>query len=163
MKRSIAYLSTALLLAGTSLAFAQTQNPNATSKQSPGMSQNYGSSATGAQQAPGNASGATSNSNQSSNSMSNGNSSANPSSAAMSNQGNQQSSANRSNSGVNSRQEIQQVQQALDQKGGQHLRTDGILGPRTREALRDYQHKNGLQASGQLDQQTLQKLNVAGR
>ncbi len=156
MKRSIAYLSTALLLAGTSLAVAQTQNQNGTSPQTPGMSQSHGS-ALGAQQASDNGSGAMSNSKSSPGAMSNSNSSP----SAMSTQ---RSSVNRtaSNAGTNSRQEVQQVQQALEQNG-EHVRADGILGPRTRQALRDYQQKNGLQASGQLDQQTLQKLNVAGR
>ncbi len=37
---------------------------------------------------------------------------------------------------------------------------DGVWGPRTQAAVRPYQQKNNLNASGQLDQPTLASLNV---
>ena len=55
--------------------------------------------------------------------------------------------------------QVRKVQSAL-KDNGEHVKVDGIWGPRTSQALRDYQQKNGLQASGQLDDQTKQKLNV---
>lgn len=57
-------------------------------------------------------------------------------------------------------QQVQQVQEALNQSGEQ-VKVDGIWGPRTSQALRVFQQKNGLQPSGQLDDQTMQKLNIA--
>ena len=57
-------------------------------------------------------------------------------------------------------EEVQKVQTALNQKG-ERVKVDGIWGPQTQQALRDFQKKNGLQASGQLDDETMQKLDVA--
>jgi peptidoglycan hydrolase-like protein with peptidoglycan-binding domain len=56
---------------------------------------------------------------------------------------------------------IRQLQQALNDNGEQ-VNIDGVMGPQTERALRDYQQKNGLQASGMLDEQTRQKLNIRG-
>jgi len=56
---------------------------------------------------------------------------------------------------------IRQLQQALNDNG-ENLNVDGVMGPQTERALRDYQQKNGLQASGMLDQPTRQKLNIGG-
>ena len=57
--------------------------------------------------------------------------------------------------------EVRQLQQALNDNG-ENLNVDGVMGPETERALRDYQQKNGLQASGTLDEQTRQKLNIRG-
>ncbi len=64
------------------------------------------------------------------------------------------------NAAAKSPEEVQRVQAALNQKG-ERVKVDGVWGPQTAEAVRDFQKKNGLQPSGQLDDQTLQKLNVA--
>ncbi len=58
------------------------------------------------------------------------------------------------------RDQIQQVQRALDQKGFKSGRADGIMGPETESALRSFQQKEGLQATGQMDQETLGKLGL---
>ena len=58
-----------------------------------------------------------------------------------------------------SSEEVRRVQSAL-KDNGEDVKVDGVFGRQTRQALRDYQQKNGLQASGQLDEQTLEKLNV---
>lgn len=58
-----------------------------------------------------------------------------------------------------SRAEVRQVQAAL-RRNGERVKVDGRWGPKTSQALRDYQQKSGLQASGELDDETLQKLNV---
>ncbi|HLJ42965.1 MAG TPA: peptidoglycan-binding domain-containing protein [Candidatus Binataceae bacterium] len=153
MKRSLALLSGALLFAGTSLAVAQTQTGSAPQNQAP-----QGSAAT--QQPAGSPNGNSSKSLSTSNPNSavpgSSASNASPSGAGMNQPNNARMAGNKS------REEIQQVQQALNQNGDR-VRVDGVLGRKTREAIRDFQQKNGLQASGRLDQQTLQKLNVATR
>jgi peptidoglycan hydrolase-like protein with peptidoglycan-binding domain len=69
-------------------------------------------------------------------------------------------SNNPSASGM-SQDQIMQAQQALEQKGFKLGKADGILGPRTERAVRDFQQKQGLQQNGQLDDQTLAALGVS--
>jgi uncharacterized membrane protein YgcG len=57
---------------------------------------------------------------------------------------------------------LRQVQTALKQDGLYRGRVDGKWGPHTEHAVMAYQQKNGLQASGQLDQPTLASLNIGG-
>ena len=57
---------------------------------------------------------------------------------------------------------IRQVQQALQQQNMYRGQVDGVWGPRTQAAVRQYQQKNNLGSSGQLDQQTLASLNIGG-
>jgi peptidoglycan hydrolase-like protein with peptidoglycan-binding domain len=59
-----------------------------------------------------------------------------------------------------SAQTIKQVQEKL-KAAGYDVQVDGIMGPKTQAALKEYQQKQGLQASGQLDQQTLAALGVS--
>jgi peptidoglycan hydrolase-like protein with peptidoglycan-binding domain len=61
-----------------------------------------------------------------------------------------------------SRDEIRQVQIMLNQKGFNLGEPDGVLGPRTRQALTEFQRKQGFQASGQMDQETLAALGISG-
>lgn len=58
-----------------------------------------------------------------------------------------------------SSERVKQVQQKLSEAGHQ-LEVDGIMGPKTQAALKEYQEKKGLQASGQLDQETLAELEI---
>jgi len=58
--------------------------------------------------------------------------------------------------------QIRQAQQALDQKGFNAGRADGKLGPETKQALQSFQQSQGLQVTGQLDQQTMAKLGIRG-
>jgi peptidoglycan hydrolase-like protein with peptidoglycan-binding domain len=58
-------------------------------------------------------------------------------------------------------QTIRQVQQALKQKG-HDVEADGVMGPNTQAALRQYQQQQGMDATGQLDQRTLTSLGVQG-
>lgn len=55
---------------------------------------------------------------------------------------------------------IRQVQQTLQQQNMYRGQVDGVWGPRTQAAVRQYQQKNNLGTSGQLDQQTLASLNI---
>lgn len=54
---------------------------------------------------------------------------------------------------------VEEIQAALQRKGEQ-VATDGIWGPKTTAALRDFQKKNGLKPTGQYDQATAQKLQI---
>lgn len=55
---------------------------------------------------------------------------------------------------------IREVQQALNDKGYKAGRVDGIWGPKTENALKQYQQAEGLQPTGQPDEQTLSSLGV---
>jgi peptidoglycan hydrolase-like protein with peptidoglycan-binding domain len=55
---------------------------------------------------------------------------------------------------------VKQVQQKLSEAGQDVGQPDGKLGPKTQAALKEFQEKNGLQASGQLDEQTFAALNI---
>jgi peptidoglycan hydrolase-like protein with peptidoglycan-binding domain len=60
-----------------------------------------------------------------------------------------------------SKQQIRDLQQALNQKGFDTGHVDGIWGPETRTALRDFQKQQNMQqANGRLNEQTLQALGV---
>jgi hypothetical protein len=56
---------------------------------------------------------------------------------------------------------IRKVQQALEEKGFEVGPVDGILGPRTKEAVRNFQDRYGMKASGEIDNQTLFALGEA--
>jgi peptidoglycan hydrolase-like protein with peptidoglycan-binding domain len=65
-----------------------------------------------------------------------------------------------------SREEIRQLQVALNEKGFNAGEPDGVLGSRTRQALIEFQQRQGFQARGQIDHQTMAALglsNVGGR
>ena len=59
-----------------------------------------------------------------------------------------------------SQDEIRQLQITLNQRGFNVGEPDGILGARTRAALMQFQHREGLQRSGQIDQQTMSALGI---
>src|SRR5262249_33196030 len=54
--------------------------------------------------------------------------------------------------------QIRQVQMVLIQQGFLVGEADGVLGSKTRQALITFQQRNGLQATGQIDQQTFASL-----
>jgi peptidoglycan hydrolase-like protein with peptidoglycan-binding domain len=54
---------------------------------------------------------------------------------------------------------IKQAQEKLSSKG-HDVQADGVLGPKTQAALKEFQQKEGIQASGRLDQDTLAALGV---
>ena len=54
-----------------------------------------------------------------------------------------------------SEENIRQVQEALSKRGFDPGPVDGILGPKTEEAVRNFQDRYGIKASGKIDNQTL--------
>jgi len=57
---------------------------------------------------------------------------------------------------------VKSVQEALKDKGHDPGPIDGLMGPRTSQALKDFQKAEGLKVTGQLDNQTREKLGVQG-
>ena len=55
---------------------------------------------------------------------------------------------------------IRQVQDNLSHAGVYKGRADGVWGPQTEAAVRDYQQQHNLNATGQLDQPTLSAMNI---
>jgi peptidoglycan hydrolase-like protein with peptidoglycan-binding domain len=56
--------------------------------------------------------------------------------------------------------DIKRVQEALKEKGHDPGPVDGILGPRTSEALKQFQQANGIEATGTLNAETKAKLGL---
>lgn len=61
-----------------------------------------------------------------------------------------------------SREQIREMQQALKDKGHDVGAVDGVWGPMTQNALREYQQAQGMTASGEPDSQTMSSLGVSG-
>jgi peptidoglycan hydrolase-like protein with peptidoglycan-binding domain len=55
---------------------------------------------------------------------------------------------------------VRDVQQALQNKGYDVGPIDGVMGPRTQSALREFQQQQGLTRSGRIDQRTMSALDV---
>lgn len=55
---------------------------------------------------------------------------------------------------------VRQVQEALQAKGHDVGGVDGVMGPRTQAALRDYQQSQGMPSTGRLDASTLSGLGI---
>jgi len=55
---------------------------------------------------------------------------------------------------------VKAAQEALNRNGA-NIEADGKLGPKTKAAIRQYQQRNGLQATGNLDSQTMARLGVS--
>jgi peptidoglycan hydrolase-like protein with peptidoglycan-binding domain len=56
--------------------------------------------------------------------------------------------------------QIRRVQEALKTEGHDPGPIDGMMGPKTQEALRQYQRQENLKETGRLDQDTMSKLGV---
>jgi peptidoglycan hydrolase-like protein with peptidoglycan-binding domain len=61
---------------------------------------------------------------------------------------------------ANGTEEIKKLQNALKAKGQDPGAVDGIMGEKTRAALKAFQEASGLKVTGKLDDQTAQKLGV---
>jgi peptidoglycan hydrolase-like protein with peptidoglycan-binding domain len=71
-----------------------------------------------------------------------------------------QASATGTRTGELSPDMIRKVQQNLKQAGLYKGRVDGVWGPQTEASVRDYQQQHNINASGQLDQPTLDAMNL---
>ena len=67
----------------------------------------------------------------------------------------------RSARGAGRTEQVKAVQQALKDNGHDAGGIDGKMGPKTQAALRDFQQKEGLKATGRADAETMAKLGVA--
>ena len=63
--------------------------------------------------------------------------------------------------GHSSRMNIKQAQQALKDKGYDPGAIDGVMGARTKEAIKSFQNASSLQVTGTLDAQTSQQLGIS--
>jgi peptidoglycan hydrolase-like protein with peptidoglycan-binding domain len=61
------------------------------------------------------------------------------------------------------KERVKAAQQALKDKGHDPGPVDGVMGPKTQAALKDFQSKEGITATGQLDAETMSKLGVQAR
>ena len=75
-------------------------------------------------------------------------------------QGSEASGMTRSGGAGAGNEDVKKVQQALKDKGQDPGAIDGILGPRTKEALKAFQQQQGLSATGALDNQTKEALGL---
>jgi peptidoglycan hydrolase-like protein with peptidoglycan-binding domain len=57
--------------------------------------------------------------------------------------------------------QIRQVQMVLREKGFLRSEPDGVFGPRTRQALVTFQQRQGLEATGRIDQKTFASLGIS--
>jgi peptidoglycan hydrolase-like protein with peptidoglycan-binding domain len=62
-----------------------------------------------------------------------------------------------------SAEQVRAVQQALKDKGHDPGDIDGKMGPKTQAALKDFQSKEGLKATGRMDSETRAKLGVEAK
>ena len=62
--------------------------------------------------------------------------------------------------GAQVQETIKQVQEKLS-AAGHNVQADGIMGPKTQAALKEFQQSKGLDASGELDQKTMAALGVS--
>ena len=58
------------------------------------------------------------------------------------------------------RDEVKKIQEALKNKGEDPGNVDGVMGKKTKQAIRDFQKTNGLKVTGAMDQETADKLGV---
>jgi pentapeptide MXKDX repeat protein len=61
------------------------------------------------------------------------------------------------------REQVKSAQEALKQKGFDPGAADGVMGPKTRAALKDFQKKEKLNETGRLDAETMSKLGVQAK
>jgi peptidoglycan hydrolase-like protein with peptidoglycan-binding domain len=65
-----------------------------------------------------------------------------------------------SNSNSSSSQNVREAQQALKDKGFDPGAIDGVMGSRTKEAIKSFQSASGLETTGALNRETAQKLGI---
>ncbi len=161
MKKYFAYtLAGAFVLALAAGSYAQSSSSSSGSS-NPGTSGSYGSSSgsgSGSSGTSGMSSSSGSDQQSGSGSMSSGSGSSG--SGMSSSTGSGDTSSQASSSGGS--QSVRQAQQNLQAAGFDPGPIDGKMGPKTSQALKDFQQSKGIQASGKLDSQTQQALASGG-
>jgi len=74
--------------------------------------------------------------------------------------GMQSGTESRMGSGQWSRDKVKAIQEALKTKGFDPGTADGVVGPKTNQALREFQKSNNLQITGRIDDKTASALGV---
>jgi peptidoglycan hydrolase-like protein with peptidoglycan-binding domain len=74
--------------------------------------------------------------------------------------GMQSGTERRTTGGQWSKDKVKAIQEALKTKGFDPGTADGVVGPKTNQALRDFQKSNNLQATGRIDDKTASALGV---
>ena len=65
--------------------------------------------------------------------------------------------------GVSGNAQVRQAQEALKSQGQDPGPVDGMMGPQTKQALREYQKAQNLKVTGRLDSETSEKLGVSSQ
>jgi hypothetical protein len=145
--RKISVAIAALAFAATASAWGD-KSPSATSG-----SQKYAADQSASSTSAGNQGASSSNQGQSSSSHA----------MSSSNEGmsNDMNASGSSSSSTGNESTVRSAQQALKDKGYDVGTADGKMGPRTEDALKQFQQAQGLPQTGDLDQQTLSKLGVS--
>lgn len=157
-------LAAGLGLAGLAQAQTSTNPASPTGQSSPSMSQPLPNGSTGSSAAPSHAVAPSGGTAAPSPGAMNPSASAGQPGAAAGNQANSASTQPATSMGSKqanmlSQSEIQTAQQELKAQGLYRGAIDGIVGPETQQALSQFQARNGLPQTADLDQQTLDRLN----
>jgi peptidoglycan hydrolase-like protein with peptidoglycan-binding domain len=81
--------------------------------------------------------------------------------AQTSGQSSQTQGAQQPSASSQSPEVVKQAQEKLSAAGHDAGPADGVIGPKTQSALKEFQESKGLQASGELDQKTIAALGVS--
>ncbi len=82
-------------------------------------------------------------------------------SAQQDSKSSQQGSQSSQQASSQSQEMVKQAQEKLSAAGHDAGEPDGIMGPKTQSALKEFQESKGLQASGELDQKTMAALGMS--
>jgi peptidoglycan hydrolase-like protein with peptidoglycan-binding domain len=84
-------------------------------------------------------------------------------SGAKSDDKGQMKSRARMSRGTGNTEQVKAAQQALKDKGHDPGPVDGVMGPKTRDAVKEFQKAQGIQETGRLDAETMSKLGMQAR
>ena len=137
---------------------APTPNSHQTAQNSAGSTSSYNSSTTAM---PANEPNNASNANAATGGASNTNSMVDNNNANANDANANYANANNATSEAQDRGLVRDAQRALNDKGFSAGAVDGIMGPHTETALRQFQQAQGLDTTGNLDQQTISALGLS--
>src|SRR5262245_43855421 len=76
---------------------------------------------------------------------------------------NKQDGTMQSKKGASGNAQVRQAQETLKSQGQDPGPVDGMMGPQTKQALREYQKAQNLKVTGRLDSETSEKLGVSSQ